>query len=102
MRYHGDAPILSYLVHEHYMDAVAYHQSECFEAASIFAKSEGIVIAPETSHAVRAVIDIARECKKTGEKRTVLFNLSGHGLLDLSAYDAYLSGELADVKDSSV
>ncbi|HIH69026.1 TrpB-like pyridoxal phosphate-dependent enzyme [Methermicoccus shengliensis] len=99
LRYHGDAPILSYLVHERLMDAVAYRQSECFEAASIFARSEGIVIAPETSHAVRAVIDIARECKKTGDERTVLFNLSGHGLLDLSAYDAYLSGELEDVND---
>ncbi|MHC1597152.1 MAG: TrpB-like pyridoxal phosphate-dependent enzyme [Methermicoccaceae archaeon] len=99
LRYHGDAPILSYLVHEHYMDAVAYHQNECFKAASLFASSEGIVIAPETSHAVKAVLDIAEECKRTGEHKTILFNLSGHGLLDLAAYDAYMAGEIKDVDE---
>ena len=99
LRYHGDAPILSYLVHEHYMDAVAYHQKPCFEVANMFAMSEGIVMAPETSHALKSVVDIAEECKKTGEQKTILFNLSGHGLLDLSAYDAYRAGEIEDVDE---
>jgi len=99
LRYHGDAPILSYLVHEHYMDAIAYNQKPCFEVANTFARSEGLVMAPETSHALKSVVDIANECKKTGEQKTILFNLSGHGLLDLSAYDAYRAGEIKDVDE---
>lgn len=96
LRYHGDAPLLCKLTHDGYMDAVAYHQNEVFEAAMIFAKAEGFIVAPETAHAVKATIDEALRCKKTGEQKTILFNNSGHGHFDLAAYDAFLSGKLID------
>jgi tryptophan synthase beta chain len=96
LRYHGDAPLLCKLTHDGYMEAVAYHQNEVFEAAQIFAKAEGFVIAPETSHAVRGVIDEALRCKETGEEKVILFNNSGHGHFDLSAYDAYHAKKLVD------
>ncbi len=96
LRYHGDSPILCKLTHDGVMDAVAYHQNEVFEAAITFAKTEGIVVAPEAAHAVKAVIDEALRCKKTGEKKTIFFNNSGHGNFDLAAYDAYLDGKLVD------
>jgi len=66
------------------------------EAGRLFTQTEGVVLAPETAHAVKATIDIARECKKTGEAKVILFNYSGHGLLDLQAYDDYMSGKLVD------
>jgi tryptophan synthase beta chain len=96
LRYHGDSPIVSRLVHDGVMRAVAYHQSEVFEAAQTFARTEGIIVAPETSHAVKAAIDEALTCKKSGEAKTILFNCSGHGNFDMTAYDAFYSGELVD------
>jgi len=96
LRYHGDSPIVSRLVHDGTMRAVAYHQSEVFEAAQTFARTEGIIIAPETSHAIKSVIDEALVCKKTGEAKTILVNCSGHGNFDMSAYDAFYSGQLVD------
>jgi tryptophan synthase beta chain len=96
LRYHGDSPIVSRLVHDGVMRAVAYHQSEVFDAAQTFARTEGIIIAPETSHAVKGAIDEALKCKKSGEKKTILFNCSGHGNFDMSAYDAFYAGKLVD------
>jgi tryptophan synthase beta chain len=96
LRYHGDAPILCKLTNEGYMRARAYHQNDVFEAAHIFAKSEGIVVAPEAAHAVRATIDEALECKKTGEEKVIFFNNSGHGHFDLMGYDLYHEGKLVD------
>ncbi len=96
LRYHGMAPLLSALAKAGYIEAVAYPQNAVFAAAVQFARSEGIVPAPETAHAVRAAIDQALQCKQTGERKVILFNLSGHGHFDLAAYDAYLSGELQD------
>jgi tryptophan synthase beta chain len=78
------------------MRAVAYHQSEVFDAARTFSRTEGIIVAPETSHAVKAAIDEALKCRKSGEAKTILFNCSGHGNFDMSAYDAYYAGQLAD------
>jgi tryptophan synthase beta chain len=96
LRYHGDAPILSLLVNEGVIEAVAYPQTAVFEAAMIFARTEGLIIAPETSHAVKCAIDEALKCKESGESKNILFNLSGHGLLDLKGYDEYLAGKLVD------
>jgi len=96
LRYHGDSPILSKLVHEGVMGAVAYHQNEVFEAAQTFARTEGIIVAPETAHAVKAAIDEALGCKKSGEAKTILFNNSGHGNFDMSAYDAFYAKKLVD------
>ncbi len=97
LRYHGDSPIISFLVKEGLMEAVAYHQVEVFEAAVMFAKTEGYIPAPETAHAIKAAIDEAVKCRESGEERTIFFNFSGHGLLDLSAYDDYHAGKLNDV-----
>jgi tryptophan synthase beta chain len=96
LRYHGDSPIVSQLYADKVIDAVAYRQTEVFEAAVTFARSEGIVPAPESSHAIKCAIDKALECKKTGEKKTILFNLSGHGHFDMGAYDSYFSGKMSD------
>jgi tryptophan synthase beta chain len=94
LRYHGDAPIISNLVQAGRMEAVAYPQSKVFEAAVQFARTQGSVPAPETGHAVRAVVDEALVAKEEGVERVILFNYSGHGLLDLQAYDDYLHGRL--------
>ncbi len=96
LRYHGDSPIVSQLYADKVIDAVAYRQTEVFEAAVTFARSEGIVPAPESSHAIKCAIDKALECKRKGEKKTILFNLSGHGHFDMGAYDSYFSGKMAD------
>jgi tryptophan synthase beta chain len=96
LRYHGDSPIVSKLVHDGVMRAVAYHQSEVFDAAQTFARTEGIIVAPETSHAVKAAIDQALECRKSGQAKTILFNCSGHGNFDMSAYDAFYAKKLVD------
>ncbi|MFN3813617.1 MAG: TrpB-like pyridoxal phosphate-dependent enzyme [Aquificaceae bacterium] len=96
LRYHGDAPLVCLLYKEGFISASAYKQREVFEAAIIFTKTEGIVPAPETAHAIRKAIDIALECKKTGKEKVILFNLSGHGYFDLQAYDMYLKDELPD------
>jgi tryptophan synthase beta chain len=96
LRYHGDAPLLSLLVKEGLMEAVAYNQSPCFEAAVRFARTEGIIPAPETAHAIKCAIDEAVRAKEAGEKRVIMFNLSGHGHFDMAAYDDYLAGRLVD------
>jgi len=96
LRYHGKAPSMSMLIDKGYMRSVAYNQNEVMDAAIMFARTEGIVIAPETSHAVKGVIDIALQCKQKNEEKVILFNLSGHGLLDLKAYEDKLSGKLID------
>jgi tryptophan synthase beta chain len=97
LRYHGDAPIICNLVKNGWMEAVAYPQGKVFEAAVQFARSQGPVPAPETAHAIRGAIDEALAAKEAGEERVILFNYSGHGLLDLSAYDDFLHGRLVDV-----
>ena len=96
LRYHGMAPVISHAAKLGLISAVAYPQLPVFEAAMIFAQTEGIVPAPESSHAIKAVVDEALAAKKTGEKRVILFNLSGHGLLDMQSYEAYLNGHLND------
>lgn len=96
LRYHGDSPIISALVKAGRMEAVAYPQSKVFEAGLQFARTQGSVPAPETTHAIRAAVDEALAAKELGEERVILFNYSGHGLLDLSAYDDYLHGRLTD------
>ncbi len=96
LRYHGMAPTLSALYNAGHIQAVAVKQLPTFEAAVTFARTEGILPAPESAHAIRVAIDEALEAKETGEKRVILFNLSGHGHFDLSAYNAYLSGTLED------
>ena len=96
LRYHGDSPLVSALVHSGDVEAVAVHQTECFAAAVQFARAEGILPAPESSHAIRAAIDEALAAREAGEDRTILFCLSGHGNFDLAAYDAYNHGQLED------
>ncbi|MGO9378056.1 MAG: TrpB-like pyridoxal phosphate-dependent enzyme [Dissulfurispiraceae bacterium] len=96
LRYHGDSPLLSQLYKDGIIEAKAYPQLAVFEAAMIFAKTEAIIPAPESSHAIRAAIDEALLCKEEGKEKCILFNLSGHGYLDLSAYDDYLNGKLVD------
>jgi tryptophan synthase beta chain len=97
LRYHGDAPIICNLVKNGWMEAIAYPQGKVFEAAMQFARSQGTIPAPETAHAIRGAIDEALAAKEAGEERVILFNYSGHGLLDLAAYDAFLHGQLVDV-----
>jgi len=96
LRYHGDSPIVSLLVKSGRMDAVAYPQGKVFEAAKQFAVAEGRVSAPESAHGIRAAIDEALACKETGEEKVILFNYSGHGFLDLAAYDDFNRGRLVD------
>ena len=96
LRYHGDSPLVSALVHSGDVEAVAVHQTECFAAAVQFARAEGILPAPESSHAIRAAIDEALAAREAGEDRNILFCLSGHGNFDLAAYDAYNHGQLED------
>src|SRR3954451_11026556 len=96
LRYHGDAPMVCGLVKAGRIEARAYRQNETFDAAVRFARSEGIIPAPEPAHAIRAVIEEAEEAREAGEERTILFGLCGHGNFDLAAYDAYLAGDLED------
>jgi tryptophan synthase beta chain len=98
LRYHGDAPSLSALVKEGLVEATAIAQTAAFEAAVRFARSEGIIPGPEPAHAIRAVFDEAEAAKQAGEERVILFNLSGHGHFDMSAYAAYFAGELEDLE----
>ena len=100
LRYHGDSPIVSALVHEGLVEARAYAQNPTFEAGVLFARTEGIVPAPEVTHAIKATVDLALETKEAGEERVILFNLCGHGHFDLSAYEQYLTGELVDLEYS--
>ncbi len=94
LRYHGMAPLVSLGNRLGLIEARAYQQLTCFDAAMQFIRTEGIIPAPETSHAIRAVIDEALDAKEKGEERVILFNFSGHGFLDLTSYQAYLNGEL--------
>jgi len=96
LRYHGASPIVSKLVNEGYVEPVSYPQLAVFESAMLFARTEGMVIAPESAHAVKCAIDEALKCKESGESKNILFNLSGHGLLDLSGYEEYIAGNLKD------
>jgi len=96
LRYHGMAPLVSHVVELGFMEAVAVPQTTCFDAAQLFACTEGIIPAPESAHAIRATVDEALRAKEEGAERNILFNLTGHGLLDLASYDAYLSGQLQD------
>ncbi len=94
LRYHGAAPTVSQLVNKKVVKPVAYDQKEVYEAAVTFARAEGIIPAPETSHAIKATIDLALEAKKKNEKKVIAMNFSGHGLLDLGGYQQYLDGKI--------
>ncbi len=94
LRYHGDAPLLCLLHNEGFIEAVAYTQLPVFEAALLFAKTEGTIPAPETAHAIRAAIDEALKCKEAKEDKVIVFNFSGHGHFDLASYDAYMNHKL--------
>ena len=96
LRYHGAGVIVSQLLKDGYMEAVDIEQLDSFKAGCLFARSEGIVPAPESCHAIAATIDEALKCKESGESKVLLFNLSGHGLMDMSAYDQYLAGNLSN------
>jgi tryptophan synthase beta chain len=96
LRYHGAAPLVSRLLDDGLIEAVAYPQRGCFEAAVTFARTEGIIPAPESSHAIRAAVDEAKKADEEGKTRVILFNLSGHGHFDLAAYDQYFAGRLED------
>ena len=96
LRYHGMAPLVSQLVLDGIIEPRAIHQLETFEAGVTFARTEGIIAAPETNHAIAAVIQEAKKAKEEGKEKVILFNMSGHGLVDLAAYDAYFSGKLND------
>jgi tryptophan synthase beta chain len=96
LRYHGDAPLLCLLVKEKVIEARAYHQIPCFDAAVTFARAEGFLPAPETAHAIRGAIDEALKCKETGEEKCIVIAYSGHGFFDLGAYEKYLRGQLED------
>ncbi|MBN1795108.1 MAG: TrpB-like pyridoxal phosphate-dependent enzyme [Sedimentisphaerales bacterium] len=96
LRYHGMSPLVCQTIVEGLMTPRAYHQLKCYEAAITFASTEGMICAPETSHAIAATIDEAIKAKEEGKEKIILFNYSGHGLMDLTGYDAYLSGKLSD------
>jgi tryptophan synthase beta chain len=98
LRYHGMAPLVSHLYELGQIEARAYAQNPCFEAAVQFSRTEGFIPAPESSHAIRAAIDEAVAARQDGEARVIVFNLSGHGFFDMGAYDQYLAGELVDVE----
>jgi tryptophan synthase beta chain len=98
LRYHGCAPLVGLLRHEGLLEAVAYPQTTVFDAAATFARLQGYLPAPETAHAIRAAIDKALECKRTGQAATIVVCYSGHGLLDLEAYGRYNAGLLRDVE----
>ena len=104
LRYHGAGSIVSQLKKDNLMEAVDIQQLDTFKAATIFAQSEGIIPAPESSHAIAAAIREAQAAKESGEKKVILFNLSGHGLIDMAAYDQYLAGDLTnfEVTDEDV
>jgi tryptophan synthase beta chain len=96
LRYHGMSPLISYLYNKNIIEAKAVFQIPTFQAGVQFARTEGILPAPESCHAIRVAMDEALACKQSGESKTILFNLSGHGHFDLSSYDEYLSGRLQD------
>jgi tryptophan synthase beta chain len=93
---HGTAPSLSLLVNAGIVNAVAYNQPEVFEAGALFARTEGILPAPESAHAIKATIDEARRCKAQNEEKVILFSLCGHGILDIEGYREYFSGKMTE------
>lgn len=101
LRYHGMAPMVSHCRKLGLIDAVAVPQLKVFEAGLLFARSEGLVPAPESAHAISVAIEEAIKCREEGRKRVIVFNLSGNGLLDLAAYDTYLSGQMKDNGNSA-
>ena len=96
LRYHGAGVIISQLIKDGMMYGVDIPQLETFAAGMLFARTEGIIPAPESCHAIAATIREAQKCKESGEQKVILFNLSGHGLLDMTAYDAYINGDLTN------
>ncbi len=96
LRYHGDSPLVSQLVRDGIVEAQAYHQNEIFESAVLFAKTEGIIPAPESAHAIKSAIEEALRCAEEGKERTIVFNLSGHGHFDMASYDSFFSKQLED------
>ena len=103
LRYHGMAPLVSHVYELGLVEAISISQKECFEAGVLFAKTEGIVPAPEPTHAIAAAIREALECKESGQEKTILTALCGHGHLDLASYEKYLNGDMVDIDlDQSV
>jgi tryptophan synthase beta chain len=102
LRARSTSPMVSYLLAEGYVRSVAFAETAVFEAANIFARTEGTIPAPESAHAVRHVIDEARRCKQSGKSKVIVFNLSGHGLLDLGAYEAYASSQVVDWEPTEI
>jgi tryptophan synthase beta chain len=96
LRYHGMAPMVSLGASLGIVEAAAFHQIECFEAAKLFAATEGIIAAPETSHAIRGAIVEALKCKDTGQEKCILFNFSGHGICDMGSYEKFFNNHLQD------
>uniref|UniRef100_A0A0E0LDQ0 tryptophan synthase n=1 Tax=Oryza punctata TaxID=4537 RepID=A0A0E0LDQ0_ORYPU len=100
LRYHGMAPLISHVYELGFMEAIAIQQTECFDAALKFARTEGIIPAPEPTHAIAAAIREAMECKRTGEKKVILMAMCGHGHFDLASYEKYLRGDMVDLSHS--
>jgi tryptophan synthase beta chain len=96
LRYHGMAPLVSHMLRENMIEALSLKQIECYEAAILFARTEGFIPAPETAHAIAAVIREAHRAKEEGKEKTIVMNWSGHGLMDLNGYRAFLEGTLLD------
>ena len=96
LRYHGMSPLVSHCLQLGLIEAQAFHQTECFEAGLLFAQNEGIIPAPESTHAIRCAVSEALKCKESGEAKTILFGLSGHGHFDMQAYTDFLDGKLED------
>ena len=94
LRYHGSAPLVSHLLAAGLIEAEAYHQGEVFESAVRFARCEGTIPAPESAHAIHSVVRHALAAREAGEKKVILFNLSGHGIFDLAAYESFLTGKM--------
>ena len=104
LRYHGAGSIVSQLLKENLIEAVSVKQLETFEAGVLFARTEGIIPAPESTHAIAVAVREALKAKEEGRKKVILFNLSGHGLVDMAAYDQYLAGDLTnhEVSDEEI
>jgi tryptophan synthase beta chain len=100
LRYHGAAPLVSALLNNNLISAQALNQIDVFRGSTLFAQTEGIIPAPESAHAIQAAIIEAEKAREEGREKTILFNLSGHGLLDLSAYEAYMNGVLEEERQS--
>jgi tryptophan synthase beta chain len=100
LRYHGMAPLVSHAIMEGLMNPMSIKQVECYEAAMLFAKTEGLIVAPETSHAIAATVRKAKEAKEEGKEKVIIFNLSGHGLMDLVGYQKFMAGELKNTEMS--